>query len=47
MAEAGRVEELKALIALGKKKGYLTYEEMNTHLPEDVTSPEQIDKILS
>jgi RNA polymerase primary sigma factor len=47
MAEAGRVEELKALIALGKKKGYLTYEEMNTHLPEDVTSPEQIDNILS
>lgn len=47
MAEAGRVEELKALIALGKKKGYLTYEEMNTHLPEDVTSPEQIDTILS
>jgi RNA polymerase primary sigma factor len=47
MAEVGRVEELKALIALGKKKGYLTYEEMNTHLPEDVTSPEQIDTILS
>ncbi len=47
MAEVGRVEELKALIALGKKKGYLTYEEMNTHLPEDVTSPEQIDNILS
>ena len=47
MAEVGRVEELKALIALGKKKGYLTYEEMNAHLPEDVTSPEQIDNILS
>jgi len=46
MKETGGPEELKTLILLGKKKGYLTYEEMNTHLPEDATSPEQIDKIL-
>jgi len=32
---------------VGKKKGYLTYEEINNHLPEDVTSAEQIDRILS
>src|SRR3972149_5777357 len=46
MTKEGRVEELQALINLGKKKGYLTYEEINNHLPEDITSPEQIDRIL-
>ena len=46
MTKEGRVEELQALISLGKKKGYLTYEEINNHLPEDITSPEQIDRIL-
>ncbi|MFQ5988457.1 MAG: RNA polymerase sigma factor RpoD [Candidatus Methylomirabilales bacterium] len=47
MKDEGRLDELKVLVALGKKKGYLTYEEMNTYLPEDVTSGEQIDRILS
>ncbi len=46
MADEGRMEELKVLIALGKKKGYLTYEEINTCLPEDITSAEKIDRIL-
>src|SRR3989304_5709211 len=46
MTKEGRVEELQALISLGKKKGYLTYEEINNRLPEDITSPEQIDRIL-
>jgi RNA polymerase primary sigma factor len=46
MTKEGRVEELQALISLGKKKGYLTYEEINNFLPEDITSPEQIDRIL-
>jgi RNA polymerase primary sigma factor len=47
MTQEGRLEELKTLIALGKKKGYLTYEEMNTYLPEDITTPEQIDNVLT
>jgi len=46
MSDEGRIDEVKALISLGKKKGYLTYEEMNDVLPEDLTSPEQIDDIL-
>lgn len=46
MADEGRMEELKVLIALGKKKGYLTYEEINTYLPEDITSADKIDRIL-
>ncbi len=47
MSGENRIDnEVKALISLGKKKGYLTYEEMNNALPEDFTSPDQIDDIL-
>lgn len=47
MSGKNRIDnEVKALISLGKKKGYITYEEMNGALPEDFTSPEQIDDIL-
>ena len=42
-----RMDELKKLIALGKEKGRLTYEEVNNILPEDVTSSEEIDEILT
>jgi RNA polymerase primary sigma factor len=40
------MQEVKALIGLGRKKGMLTYEEVNDFLPEGVTSPEKIDEIL-
>ena len=40
------VEAVKSLIALGRKKGFLTYEEVNQYLPEEVTSAERIDEIL-
>ncbi|MBI3615592.1 MAG: RNA polymerase sigma factor RpoD [Candidatus Omnitrophica bacterium] len=42
-----RLDELKKLIALGKEKGRLTYEEVNNLLPEEVTSSEEIDEILT
>jgi len=32
-AAAPRIEEIKALVVLGKKKGYLTYDEIMSHLP--------------
>jgi RNA polymerase primary sigma factor len=35
------------LIALGKQKGFVTYDEVNDHMPEDVVSTEQIDGWLS
>ncbi len=41
-----KMQEVKALIALGRKKAFLTYEEVNDLLPEGVTSPEKIDEIL-
>ncbi|MDD5504020.1 MAG: RNA polymerase sigma factor RpoD [Candidatus Omnitrophica bacterium] len=39
--------KIKELISLGKSKGYLTFDEINQILPEDVTSSEDIDEILS
>ncbi|MBI1952589.1 MAG: RNA polymerase sigma factor RpoD [Candidatus Omnitrophica bacterium] len=41
------MDELKKLIALGKEKGHLTYEEVNNLLPEDVTSSEEIEEVLT
>ncbi|TNF94322.1 MAG: RNA polymerase sigma factor RpoD, partial [Gammaproteobacteria bacterium] len=39
--------DLKALIAKGKEKGFLTYAEVNDHLPEGIVDPEQIEDIIS
>ena len=36
----------KALLETGKEKGFLTYTQVNEHLPEDDTNPEKIDKLL-
>jgi RNA polymerase primary sigma factor len=38
---------IQALIDDGKKKGFLTYEEMNDRLPEETFSPAELDKLLS
>lgn len=38
---------LKDLIAKGKEQGYLTYAEVNDHLPPDIADPEQIEDIIS
>ena len=45
-AEARRTQ-LKNLISLGKERGYLTYAEVNDHLPDDLTDAEQIEGIIS
>ncbi len=39
-------QDLKGLVEQGRQKGFLTYEELNDSLPEDVVSPEYIDEIL-
>src|SRR3989338_4919216 len=41
-----RLKELSELIALGKEKGHLTFEEVNNILPVDIVSSEEIDEIL-
>ena len=38
---------LKVLIAKGKDQGYLTYAEVNDHLPDDISDPDQIEDIIS
>jgi len=38
--------QLKLLIAKGKEQGYLTYREVNDHLPSDIVEPEQIEDII-
>ena len=39
--------QLKVLIAKGKEQGYLTYVEVNDHLPNDIVDPEQIEDIVA
>ena len=39
--------QLKKLIARGKEKGFLTYAEVNDHLPDDIVDPEQIEDIIT
>ncbi len=39
--------EIKALIAKGLEQGYLTYAEINDHLPDDIVDPEQIEDIMA
>ena len=38
---------LKDLIAKGKEQGYLTYAEVNDHLPDSIVDPEQIEDVIS
>jgi RNA polymerase primary sigma factor len=40
-------EQIKLLIAKGKKKGFLTYEEMNDDLPEEAVSVGRLDTLLA
>ena len=42
-----RQSQLKLLIARGKEQGYLTYAEVNDHLPSEIVDPEQIEEIVN
>ncbi|NBW01219.1 MAG: RNA polymerase sigma factor RpoD [Betaproteobacteria bacterium] len=42
-----RKAKIKTLFKLGKERGYLTYSEINDHLPENVVEAEQIESIVS
>lgn len=47
MNQEQQQSQLKQLIAKGKLQGYLTYAEVNDHLPPDIVDPEQIEDIIS
>ncbi|MEJ5365616.1 MAG: RNA polymerase sigma factor RpoD [Desulfosoma sp.] len=40
------LEDLKRLISAGKEKGYLTYDELNEVLPDDLVTPEKLDDMM-
>ena len=42
-----QAQQLKDLIAKGKEKGFLTYSEVNDHLPNEIVDPEQIEDIVN
>ncbi|GAA5783967.1 RNA polymerase sigma factor RpoD [Chitiniphilus shinanonensis] len=42
-----RKAKFKSLIVLGKERGYLTYAEINDHLPDDMLDAEQIEGVIS
>ena len=42
-----QAQQLKDLIARGKEKGFLTYSEVNDHLPNEIVDPEQIEDIVN
>ena len=47
VSSSKQAQQLKELIARGKEQGYLTYTEVNDHLPNDIVDPEQIEDIVN
>ena len=41
--QGSRIAEL---IEKGREQGYLTYADVNDHLPEDISDPDQVDEII-
>jgi len=46
MSGNSQQSRLKDLIARGKEQGYLTYSEVNDHLPQDIADPDQVEDII-
>ena len=47
MSREKQESQIKLLIAKGKEQGYLTYREVNDHLPDEIVDPEQIEDIIN
>ena len=43
---AQQQSRIKDLITKGREQGYLTYSEVNDHLPEDISDPDQVEDII-
>ena len=41
-----QLSRIKALLSLGKEQGYLTYTDVNDHLPDEITDPERIEEVI-
>lgn len=46
MSQQVQQSKIKQLIARGKEQGYLTYAEVNDHLPQDISEPDQVEDII-
>jgi len=46
MNQENQHSQLKHLIAKGKEQGFLTYSEVNDHLPSDIVDPDQVEDII-
>ena len=46
MSNIKEIQQIKTLIAQGKKKGFLTFDEVNKALPAEINKPEQIEEII-
>ena len=44
--KAQQQSRLKELISRGREQGYLTYADVNDHLPEEISDPEQVEDII-
>ena len=47
MNQEQQQKQIKSLIAKGKEQGFLTYHEVNDHLPDDIVEPEKIESIIT
>ena len=47
MDSSSKKTELKRLILKGKEQGFLTYREINDHLPEDMNDTDQIESVVN
>jgi RNA polymerase primary sigma factor len=41
------IQQIKSLIAKGKKNGFLTFEEVSKALPSEISSPDQLEEVQS
>ena len=47
MSNIKEIQQIKSLIARGKQKGFLTFDEVNKALPSEVNNPEQLEEVIS
>src|SRR5262245_11822892 len=47
MSKLEKKKELQKLITAGKEKGFLTYEEINEALPENITESDELDEVMA
>ena len=47
MGKRGKSKGFEHLVSLGKERGFLTFDEVNDHLPEDMTSSDRIEEVMT